>query len=222
MDNGLNWDDLLNVDGNLLDDFTDDDLSLINNLVDFLYYNLLLDDFDFDKLGNFDDLLDNLFNIDWNLDDLFNDSLHWHNLLDHLDDLLDFRHNVVNWGLDLDDFSVDDDSVDDLFDFDDSRNFDLVLNNLFLVGGYLNNLFGDGGNLNKFFNDVINNLDDFHWNVNDSFDFNEFGYFDNFLDVSFNWDDLRNLNDSLDDSFDDLFNFNDLGDNSEDLEDIIN
>lgn len=222
LDNSLNWDDLLDVDRNLLDNFTNDDVSLSNNFVDFLNDDLLLDDFDFNELGNLDNLFNDLLDVDWNLNNLLNDCFNGYNLLDDLDDLLDFRNNVMNWGLDLNNLSVDNDSINDLLNFDDSRNFDFVLNNLLLVGRNLNDFFSDGGNLDELFNDVVNYLDDFDWDMNDSFNLNEFRYFDNFLDVSFNGDNLRNLNDSLNDSFDDLFNFYDLGDNSEDLKDVIN
>lgn len=222
LDNSLNWDDLLDVDRNLLDNFTNDDVSLSNNFVDFLNDDLLLDDFDFNELGNLDNLFNDLLDVDWNLNNLLNDCFNGYNLLDDLDDLLDFRNNVMNWGLDLNNLSVDNDSINDLLNFDDSRNFDFVLNNLLLVGRNLNDFFSDGGDLDELFNDVVNYLDDFDWNMNDSFNLNEFRYFDNFLDVSFNGDNLRNLNDSLNDSFDDLFNFYDLGDNSEDLKDVIN
>lgn len=222
LDNSLNWDDLLDVDRNLLDNFTNDDVSLSNNFVDFLNDDLLLDDFDFNELRNLDNLFNDLLDVDWNLNNLLNDCFNGYNLLDDLDDLLDFRNNVMNWGLDLNNLSVDNDSINDLLNFDDSRNFDFVLNNLLLVGRNLNDFFSDGGDLDELFNDVVNYLDDFDWNMNDSFNLNEFRYFDNFLDVSFNGDNLRNLNDSLNDSFDDLFNFYDLGDNSEDLKDVIN
>lgn len=222
LDNSLNWDDLLDVDRNLLDNFTNDDVSLSNNFVDFLNDDLLLDDFDFNELGNLDNLFNDLLDVDWNLNNLLNDCFNGYNLLDDLDDLLDFRNNVMNWGLDLNNLSVDNDSINDLLNFDDSRNFYFVLNNLLLVGWNLNDFFSDGGDLDELFNDVVNYLDDFDWNMNDSFNLNEFRYFDNFLDVSFNGDNLRNLNDSLNDSFDDLFNFYDLGDNSEDLKDVIN
>lgn len=222
LDNSLNWDDLLDVDRNLLDNFTNDDVSLSNNFVDFLNDDLLLDDFDFNELGNLDNLFNDLLDVDWNLNNLLNDCFNGYNLLDDLDDLLDFRNNVMNWGLDLNNLSVDNDSINDLLNFDDSRNFDFVLNNLLLVGRNLNDFFSDGGDLDELFNDVVNYLDDFDWDMNDSFNLNEFRYFDNFLDVSFNGDNLRNLNDSLNDSFDDLFNFYDLGDNSEDLKDVIN
>lgn len=222
LDNSLNWDDLLDVDRNLLDNFTNDDVSLSNNFVDFLNDDLLLDDFDFNELGNLDNLFNDLLDVDWNLNNLLNDCFNGYNLLDDLDDLLDFRNNVMNWGLDLNNLSVDNDSINDLLNFDDSRNFDFVLNNLLLVGRNLNDFLSDGGDLDELFNDVVNYLDDFDWDMNDSFNLNEFRYFDNFLDVSFNGDNLRNLNDSLNDSFDDLFNFYDLGDNSEDLKDVIN
>lgn len=222
LDNSLNWDDLLDVDRNLLDNFTNDDVSLSNNFVDFLNDDLLLDDFDFNELRNLDNLFNDLLDVDWNLNNLLNDCFNGYNLLDDLDDLLDFRNNVMNWGLDLNNLSVDNDSINDLLNFDDSRNFDFVLNNLLLVGRNLNDFFSDGGDLDELFNDVVNYLDDFDWDMNDSFNLNEFRYFDNFLDVSFNGDNLRNLNDSLNDSFDDLFNFYDLGDNSEDLKDVIN
>jgi hypothetical protein len=222
LDDSLNFDDLLNVDRNLLDDFTNDNVGLSNNLVDFLDDDFLLDDLDFNDLGNLDNLLNNFFDVDWNLNNLLNNCLDGYNLFDDLDYLLDFRNNMVNWDLDLDNFSVDNYSIDNLFNFDDSRNFNFVLNNFFFIGRYLNDFFSDGRNLDKFFDDVIDYLDDFDWNMNDSFNFDEFGYFDNLLDVSFDWDDLRNLNDPLNDSFDDLFNFDDLGDNSEDLEDVIN
>ena len=221
LDDSFNWDDLLDVNRNLLDDFTNDDVSLSNNLVDFLDDDFLLDDFDFNELRNLDNLLNNLFYVDWNLNNLLNNCFNSHNLFDYLDYLLDFRHDVVNWGLDLNYFSVDNDSINDLFDFNDSRNFDFVLNDFFFVGGYLNDFFSDGRNLDEFFDYVIDYLDDLDWNVNDSFNFNVFGYFNDLLNVSFDWDDLRNLNDPLNDSLDDLFNFNDLGDNSEDLEDIV-
>lgn len=222
LDDSLNFDDLLNVDRNLLDDFTNDNVGLSNNLVDFLDDDFLLDDFDFNDLGNLDNLLNNLFDVDWNLNNLLNNCLDGYNLFNHLYYFLNFRNNMVNWDLDLDNFSVDNDSIDNLFNFNDSRNFDFVLNNFFFIGRYLNDFFSDGRNLDKFFDDVIDYLDDFDWNMNDSFNFHEFGYFDNLLDVSFDWDDLRNLNDPLNDSLDDLFNFDDLGDNSEDLEDVIN
>lgn len=222
LDNSLNWDDLLDVDRNLLDNFTNDDVSLSNNFVDFLNDDLLLDDFDFNELRNLDNLFNDLLDVDWNLNNLLNDCFNGYNLLDDLDDLLDFRNNVMNWGLDLNNLSVDNDSINYLLNFDDSRNFDFVLNNLLLVGRNLNDFFSDGGDLDELFNDVVNYLDDFDWDMNDSFNLNEFRYFDNFLDVSFNGDNLRNLNDSLNDSFDDLFNFYDLGDNSEDLKDVIN
>lgn len=222
LDNSLNWDDLLDVDRNLLDNFTNDDVSLSNNFVDFLNDDLLLDDFDFNELRNLDNLFNDLLDVDWNLNNLLNDCFNGYNLLDDLDDLLDFRNNVMNWGLDLNNLSVDNDSINDLLNFDDSRNFDFVLNNLLLVGRNLNDFLSDGGDLDELFNDVVNYLDDFDWDMNDSFNLNEFRYFDNFLDVSFNGDNLRNLNDSLNDSFDDLFNFYDLGDNSEDLKDVIN
>ncbi len=222
LDDSLNFNDLLNVDRNLLDDFTNDNISLSNNLVDFLDDDFLLDDFDFNDLGNLDNLLNNLLDIDWNLNNFLNNCLDGYNLFNHLYYFLDFRNNMVNWDFDLDNFSVDNDSIDNLFNFNDSRNLDFVLNNFFFIGRYLNDFFSDGRNLDEFFDDVIDYLDDFDWNMNDSFNFNEFGYFYNLLDVSFDWDYLRNLNDPLNDSLDDLFNFDNLGDNSEDLEDVIN
>lgn len=222
LDDSFNWHNLLNVDRNLLDYLTNDNLSLINNFVYFLYNNLLFNDFDFDKFGNFDNLLYNFFNIDWDLYNLFNDCFDCYNFLNYLDDFLDFRNNMMNWGLNLDNFSINNYSFNNLFDFHDFRNFNLVLNDFFFVCGYLNNFFSNGRNLNKLFNDIINNFDNFDWNMNDFLDFNEFRYFYNFFDVSFDWNNLRNLNNSFDDSFDNLLYFNDLGNNSKDLEDIVN
>jgi hypothetical protein len=57
-------------------------------------------------------------------------------------------------------------------------------------------------------NDLLDLLDS--WNFNDLFN-----------DL-FDWDNLWDFNNLFNDFFDDFFDFNDLGNNSEDLKDIIN
>src|SRR5690606_18500572 len=72
------------------------------------------------------------------------------------------------------------------------------------------------------FDNVINNLDDFNWDMNNLFDFLNSWDFNNFFNNLLDWNNLWNLNNLFNDLFNNLFNFNDLRNNSEDLENIIN
>jgi hypothetical protein len=58
--------------------------------------------------------------------------------------------------------------------------------------------------------------------VNNFFDFLNLYYFDDFFNDLFDRNDLWDLNNSVDNLFDDLLNFNNLGNNSEDLQYVIN
>jgi len=192
----------------------------------------------FNDLRHLDDSLLSLDNNDW----LLNDSVDNH--------ILDF--NVI-----LDLFGRNhvyllDNLLDNLFDFNNFRNSNDFLNNLFDIVWHLNNLFNDLLNMhNLFLNnfyfsvfsvDVVDNLfnSDWFFNLNDflneSFDVFDFWYLSDHLNDSFNdsWDfndlldDLLNLHDLLGNSWDDNWNFNRNWDlfldlsNLLDLDDLFN
>lgn len=69
---------------------------------------------------------------------------------------------------------------------------------------------------------MVDVLDDFHWHIHYSIDFLYSDNFNGLLNDLFDGNNLGNFNNSFDYLFDDLFDLNDLGDNSEDLKDIVN
>lgn len=168
--------------------------------------------------NNFDRFFDDLFDLDWYLNDesarLFN--------LDQLLTLDDLGNDFLNNEL-LGDFILD---SDDLLDWS--------IDNLF----FFNNLL-EG---NDFLNDLLNRLFDLDVDVLDFLNLNWLldlnNLFDNNLDLSDsfslddlfddNLDDLRDLDDPFDDSrndndlFDDLFNFNDFGYFNEFFDNLLN
>lgn len=168
--------------------------------------------------NNFDRFFDDLFDLDWYLNDesarLFN--------LDQLLTLDDLGNDFLNNEL-LGDFILD---SDDLLDWS--------IDNLF----FFNNLL-EG---NDFLNDLLNGLFDLDVDVLDFLNLNWLldlnDLFNNNLDLSDsfslddlfddNLDDLRDLDDPFDDSrndndlFDDLFNFNDFGYFNEFFDNLLN
>lgn len=78
------------------------------------------------------------------------------------------------------------------------------------------------GDFNYFFNDVVNIFYDFHWHMDNLFNFLNLDHFHQFLDYFLDWHYLRNFNYSIHNLLDNFFHLYDLGDNSEDLENVIN
>ena len=76
--------------------------------------------------------------------------------------------------------------------------------------------------MNNLFNDVSDNNWHFEWDIDDSFDFFDPFYFNNFFGDFLHCDNLRYFNNSVNNFLYNFFNFNDLWNNSEDLEDVIN
>ena len=168
--------------------------------------------------NNFDRFFDDLFDLDWYLNDesarLFN--------LDQLLTLDDLGNDFLNNEL-LGDFILDSDdlldwSIDNLFSF----------NNLLEGNDFLNDLLNGLFDLDVDILDLLN----LNWllDLNDLFD-NNLDLSDSFsLDNLFddNLDDLRDLDDPFDDSrndndlFDDLFNFNDFGYFNEFFDNLLN
>ena len=109
---------------------------------------------------------------------------------------------------------------DDL-DYDSLGNFDYSFDYLLNDSWNLYNLFNIFLYQDGLFDNKFNVLDNFNWDVNDSFDFLYLWYLDDLLDDLLNCNHLWNFNYSVDDLFDDSFYLNDLGNDSEDLQDVI-
>ncbi len=129
---------------------------------------------------------------------LNNDPFYFDNLLDFDDTVDEFLNCNYFW---------------DLF-----SNFNNPLNNV----GDFDYPFNDSFNRHYFLYDVSDNDRHFERYINDSFNFFNFLDFDDLLDDLLDSDDLRNLDDSVNDLFDDLLNLNYFWNNSKDFENIIN
>ena len=145
----VNNDDLLNNSVNDLDGNFHLNVVLFDNF-ELSVSNYFLNNFlNFDNLGNVDNSFNDFLGVDWDLNDSLNNSLDWDNDLLYYLHFSHFNDWFFNDSLHLYNFSLHNDSLDDLFD----------LHNL----GHLNN------SLNHFL-DVFGNLfDDLH----NSFDLND-------------------------------------------------
>lgn len=236
----LNLDDLFNGLGNFyylldgLDDgdgFLDNDLDYFRDghrLVDDLSCTLVLGDFDW----FFNDSVKWFYNFNNSLNYFFLDFFHFNNFSNDLfnrddlflDDLnfLDFRNGMVNDFLDnnrllnFNNLLLNDFNFYDLGNFNNS--FDYLLND----SGNFNDLFSVLRYFYNLLDDVINSLDDFNGNMDNLLDFLNLDNFNWSLDNLLNRNHLRNLNDSVHDLFNNFFDFDDLGDHSEDFQDVIN
>ena len=133
--------DLFSDDWNFLDDFVNGDLVDINRS-DFEDFDNLLNDFlDFDDLWNFNDLLDNFFNVSWDFNNLFDNSFSRDDSISVYNDFLWLGDYVVDWLLNCDDLSVLDNLLYDSLNFDDLWHFDDSFNDLLDDSWHLNDLF---------------------------------------------------------------------------------
>lgn len=192
-----------------------DDLEL-GNLYDFLNYP-----FNFDYSGNLNYLFDYFFNVDRDLYNLLNDLFDRDKLL-HFDSyLFDFRHGVVYYFLNFDDFSHGDVLHHNLLDLDDARNLYNFLDDAFRDLRNFHNTLNYALDLHNFLDFTVDKFDDLNWYVHDLLDFLNLGYFDNLIDCFFNNDHLWHFNHPFHDLLHNLFDLNNLGDNSEGPEDIL-
>lgn len=218
----------LNNNDRLFNDPVDWDVSNFNmvlnlfschhfNFLDDLLHNFLY----FNNLWHLNDLLNYLFDIDRNLYNLFHDFFDRNNFFLVDNNLFDFGFNMINhlshsyWLLNL--HNLLNDSFDFVNlgyfsdDFDDSvldgRNFDGLLNDLFEMNDFI---------LGGWYDDWY-----FNWNWYFLLDFSDFLDLNNFLNNLFHWNDFRHFNYAVDYLLNNLFNFDDLGNHSEDLQDII-
>jgi hypothetical protein len=133
--------DLFSDDWNFLDDFVNGNLIDINRS-DFEDFDNLLNDFlDFDDLWDFNDLLDNFFNVSWDFNYLFDNSFSRDDSISVYNDFLWLCDYVVDWFLNCDDLSVLDNLFYDSLNFDDLWHFDDSFNYLLDDSWHLNNLF---------------------------------------------------------------------------------
>lgn len=146
--NSLNWDDLLDVNRNLLDDLFNCNCILSNHIINLLNHNLLFNHLHCHNLYHFFNLLNNLLNVDWNLNNFLDHSFSWNKLLLNLNNLSNLRNNMVNWLLNLNNFCLVDDSLHDFLDLDYLRNLVMNLNDFFPYHWHLNYFFREGWDLN--------------------------------------------------------------------------
>jgi len=236
----LDLNDFLNSSGNLHDLFDglddgdglfDNDLNYfgdIDNLVDGFSGVSVFDDLNRlfnDSVKGFDDLnnsLNDFFPDDLNLNNFSDNPLNGDNLFPDDFDFSDFRNCMVNnpfdnCGLfDLNNLLLNNSDLNDLGDLNNSLYY--FLNDF----GNLNNLFGILRDFDDLFDDVVHDFDDLNGHVNNLLDLLDLDDLNRLFDDSFDGDNLRNFNDSVNDFFDNLFDFNDLGNDSENLEDIVN
>jgi len=165
------------------------------------FHNLFPNDF------YFDDFSDNSFNLNYFL---FNDL----NFSDFRDCVIDDSFNY-GW---LFNFNY---LLPNNFYFNDFGDLDNSFNYLLDDSGYFHNFFSILGYFNNLFNDVVNYLNNFHWHMDDLFNFLDLDHLNWLFNDSFNWDDLRNFNDSFNNLFNNFFNFNNFGDYSENFQNIV-
>lgn len=180
-----------------------------------------MDDLDLYNLRHFDDLLHDLLNKDWDLNDPLYDGLNSHWLLYGVDDLSDFRDDVIDWHLNHVNLSIDHNPFYDLLHLNNLRHLHSHLDNPLLEGLYLHNLLFNGRHFHQLLYDVIDYLDDLNWNVDDLLDLDVFRHFDDLFYVFFNGDHLRHLDDSFYDSFDDALDLHYLAIGPENLQDVV-
>lgn len=180
------FDDLFNL--NWYFDNESARLFYLNKLLalDDLGNNLLNNEFLGDFILDGDDLLN------WLLDNFFS----FNNLLER-NDLL---NNLFNWLFDLDVDVLDLLNLNWLFDLDDLLDNNLNLSDSFSLDDLLDDNLDDLRNLDNLFNHSRNDDNLF----DDLLDFNDFRYFNEFLD------NLLNSNSNFFDSFDGSWYFNDL------------
>ena len=87
---------------------------------------------------------------------------------------------------------------------------------------HFNRLLNDPFNWNDLLNVGWYDVGYFQRNIHNPLHFLDLFDFNNLFNDFFNWDNLRHFDNSVNYLLNDLFNFNDFGDNSEDLEDVIN
>lgn len=153
--------------------------------------------------------------------DPFDDSFDRQNLLPNNLDFSNLWHGVVdyfldnNWLFNFHDFLDVNRGLNQLGDFYNS------LNNFFHDSWHFNNLLYDFLHFDYFLHDVVNILNHFDGNVNDFFNLLDFWHFDDFLYDLLNRNNLRNLNDSLNDLLNNFLDFNNFGNNSEDFKNVV-
>ena len=226
-----NLEDLLNVivdNNDLLNDSVDYlnrnfdlDIILLDDLVLSVSNNFLDHLFDLNNLRNVDDPFDNLLNVhgdlDSSVDDLFNrnnnfpDNFHFPH----------FNNWFLHYFLHFHDIGLNNDFFYDLLYFHNFRNFnDSLYHFLNVLGDFLDH-FDHPFNFYYLLHNIVHELHNLHWDVDDLFDLLNLRDFNNLLNNLLNWDYLRNFYDSFNHLLDDLLNFNDLGVDSEDLQDVI-
>lgn len=218
----------LNDNNWLLNDPVDWDVSDLNmifnlfscnhfNFLDYLFHNFL----NFNNFWYFNDLLDYLFDIDWNLYNLLHYFFDWNNFILVDDNLFNFGFNVIynlsdgNRLLNLNDL------LNDSLNFVNLRHFSDDFDDSVLHRRDLDGLFNDLFEVNHSVLCSWNNNWHFNWNWYFFLNFSDLFYFHNFFNNSFHWDNFRHFNDTVDNLFDNLLNFNNLGDHSEDLQNVV-
>ena len=159
-------------------------------------------------------------NFDW--DCSFHNFLYWHYLFSDYLNFSDFDNWNMNyllhncWSFYFNNF---------FFDNLLSHKFWNFYNSIY-------NLLDNSWNFNNFFNLFFNcynfivmNIDipdNLYWNMDNLFNFNNLWSLNYLLHNLFDWDNLRNLDNSVNYFLNYFFNFDNLGYNSEDFQDIIN
>lgn len=188
----------------------------------FLRHNFLDNLLHFNDFGNLNNPVNYFLHNNRDLSDNLDDSLSWDNLLNYdlylLKSSLDVVHNFLDFNnpfnLDWSFFNPVNNLyfwnlLDNFHDpFDDLRNFNHFFDNPF-----------DWDNL---LNDVGHNSWNFQGNIHYLLDLSDSFDFDNLFDDFLHWDDLWDLNDSINDFLHNLLHFDYLWNNSKDFQDVIN
>jgi hypothetical protein len=218
---GFNFDWDLSDDGYLHDDFFNGIVTLFHRNVYLLRHYLLA-------------LNPNLFylhNLHFNLDDLLNNDRHFLNdflgdnfmgyfLFDYFTNFWDFD-KVVDDLLDLNMLDICDNLFHYLLNFNKFGCFLEFRDNS--VEGAINLIgnLADGFDWDDLFNDEIDGVVNIDRDLNLFIDFDKFCFGHEFFHFAINWDDLGALHTFFNHLLDDLFNFDYLGNNSENFEDIV-
>jgi hypothetical protein len=212
-DGVLNDNNLLDEPFNFLYYCIEGDIALLNDSKFWNLHDLLHNLLDFDYTRNFDNLLNDLFDIGWNFDDTLNDLLDRNEFFDFNPNLLDFNDSVVHDSLDFHNFSYGNVLDDHLFHFDYAWYLDNLLNDPFSDLRNFDDSLDNPLHFDDLFDISVDQFDDLYWNVDDLFDLLDFGYFDNLLNDSLNDYDLGYLNISFHDLFNNLLDFHNFGHN---------
>lgn len=194
--------------------FCSDNFDFLNNFLNYL--------FNLNNFWNSDDFLDNFLDDHRNFHNFFNNFFHWDEFLLVDDNLFDLGFNVVhNFShsyrfLDLNLFFHD---FLDYLDFWDLANH---LDNSVLNCRNFNSFFDGSFKRYYFVYSCCNNDGNFNGERHSFLDFNNFFNFYYLFDNLLNWNDLRHFNNAFNDLLNNFFDFNDLGDDSEHLQDVIN